>query len=198
MSINKEIIATGDHHMDHWQLVAEADEILLAQSDPKAFEPLYVRYFERISIFVYHRVEDKDVTFDITSTVFYKALDNLPKYKNKGFPFSAWLYRIAFNEIQQHYRRTKSQPVLSLNTKGICELIENLPKNNYPINDEELFGAIELLKDDEVELINMRYFENRSFKEIADILEMGESACKMKLYRILEQIKKSFKDIDHA
>jgi RNA polymerase sigma-70 factor (ECF subfamily) len=197
MPINKEIIATGDHHMDEGQLIAEAEEILLAQSNPKAFEPLYVRYFERISRFVYHRVEDKEVAYDLTSTVFYKALENLSKYKNKGFPFSSWLYRIAFNEIQQHYRRTNSQAVLSLNTKGISEIIENLPDHNFPIDDEQLFGAIELLKDNEVELINMRYFESRSFKEIAGILEMGESACKMKLYRILEQIKQSFKDIDH-
>ncbi len=194
MTIISGIIETGYYHIDQSQIKAEEEEIKLAQVDPKAFEPLYVRYFEKISRYIYHRVEDKDKAFDLASTVFYKALKSLPSYKNKGFPFSSWLYKIAFNEIQQHYRKTKSQPVLSLNNKGLSDIIDNLPENNYPVNDAQLFEALELLKDDEVEIINMRFFENRSFKEIADMLEMGESACKMKLYRILEKIKQTFKN----
>lgn len=192
MIINQVIIETKNYHIDQSQITAEEEEIRLAKSNPKAFESLYVRYFERISRYIYHRIEDKETAFDLTSTVFYKALKNLPNYKNKGFPFSSWLYKIAFNEIHQHYRKTKTQPVLSLNNKGLSDIIENLPENEYPINDAQLFEALELLKDDEVEIINMRFFESRSFKEIADILEMGESACKMKLYRIIEKIKQTF------
>jgi RNA polymerase sigma-70 factor (ECF subfamily) len=192
MIITPGIINTENYHIDQSQITAEEDEIRLAKNDPKAFEPLYVRYFERISRYVYHRVEDKETAFDLTSTVFYKALKNLSSYKNRGFPFSSWLYKIAFNEIQQHYRRTKSQPVLSLNAKGLLDIMESLPENGYPINDEQLFTALEALKNDEVEIINMRYFENRSFKEIAGLLEMGESACKMKVYRIIEKIKQTF------
>jgi len=192
MTLISGIIETVYYHIDQGQIKAEEEEIKLAKVDSKAFEPLYLRYFERICQYTYHRVENKEIAFDIASTVFYKALKNLPSYKSMGFPFSSWLYRIAFNEIQQHYRKTKSQPVLSLNNKGLADIIENLPENEYPINDAQLFEALELLKDDEVEIINMRFFENRSFKEIADILEMGESACKMKLYRILEKIKQTF------
>lgn len=192
MTLISGIIETGYYHRDESQVKAEEEEIKLAKADPKAFEVLYVRYFERISRYIYHRVEDKETAFDITSTVFYNALKNLSSYKNKGFPFSSWLYKIAFNEIQQHYRRTKSQPILSLNDKAVSEIIENIPENEYPINDTQLFEALGSLKDDEIEIINMRFFENRSFKEIADILELGESACKMKLYRILEKIKLTF------
>lgn len=192
MIITPGIIDTENYHIDQSQLNAEENEIRRAKSDPKFFEPLYTRYFERISRYVYHRVEDKETAFDITSNVFYKALKNLSSYKNKGFPFSSWLYKIAFNEIQQHYRKTKSQPVLSLNTKGLSEIMESMPEDKYPINDAQLFEALELLKQDEVEIINMRYFENRSFKEIASILEVGESACKMKVYRIIEKIKNTF------
>lgn len=192
MIITPGIINTENYHIDQSQISAEEEEIRLAKGDPKAFEPLYTKYFERISRYVYHRVEDKETAFDLTSTVFYKALKNLSSYKNKGFPFSSWLYKIAFNEIQHHYRRTKSQPVLSLNAKGLSDIMQSLPENEYPINDEQLFTALEALKDDEIEIINMRYFENRSFKEIASMLEMGESACKMKLYRIIEKIKQTF------
>ncbi len=192
MTIIAGIIETENYHIDQSQITAEEEEIRLAQKDAKAFEPLYKRYFERISRYVYHRVEEKEIAFDITSTVFYNALKKLSSYKSKGFPFSSWLYKIAFNEIQQHYRRTRSQPVLSLNAKGLSDIMESLPENEYPINDEQLFAALEVLKEDEIEIINMRFFEDRSFKEIAGILEMGESACKMKVYRILEKIKQTF------
>ncbi|MDZ4665569.1 MAG: RNA polymerase sigma factor [Bacteroidota bacterium] len=194
MLLTTGIIETGYFHIERTDIKAEEVEISLAQKDPKAFEPLYLRYFERISHYVYHRVESKEIAFDLTANTFYNALSKLSSYKSKGLPFSAWLYRIAFNEVQQHYRGTKTQGVLNTNNKGVSEIMDSLPENSYPINDEQLFEAIEQLKEQEIELINMRFFENRSFKEIADILTIGESACKMKLYRILEKIKNSFTD----
>jgi RNA polymerase sigma-70 factor (ECF subfamily) len=192
MTIITGIIDTGNYHIEETLIKTEEDEIKLAQKDPKAFEPLYKRYFERITQYVYHRVESKDLAFDITANTFYKALNKLSTYRSQGVPFSAWLFRIAFNEIQQHYRRAKTQGVLNVNKRGINEIADTLQENSFPINDAQLFDALQQLKDEEVELINMRFFEDRSFKEIADILVLGESACKMKLYRILEKIKNSF------
>jgi RNA polymerase sigma-70 factor, ECF subfamily len=192
MTLTTGIIETGHYHIDQTLIKTEEDEIRLAQKDPKAFEPLYKRYFERITQYVYHRVESKELAFDITANTFYNALNKLSSYRPKGVPFSAWLFRIAFNEIQQHYRRAKSQAVLNVNKKGVSEIADTLAENSFPINDAQLFEAIEKLKDEEIELINMRFFEDRSFKEIADILNMGESACKMKLYRTIEKIKNSF------
>jgi RNA polymerase sigma-70 factor (ECF subfamily) len=192
MTLITGIINTPNYHIEEALIKTEEDEIKLAQKDPKAFEPLYKRYFERITQYVYHRVESKELAFDITANTFYNALSKLSSYRSKGVPFSAWLYRIAFNEIQQHYRRAKTQGILNVSKKGINEMAETLQENSYPINDAQLFEALEQLKDEEIELINMRFFEDRSFKEIADILAMGESACKMKLYRILEKLKNSF------
>jgi RNA polymerase sigma-70 factor (ECF subfamily) len=192
MSLTTGIIETGHYHISESIIKTEEDEVRAAQKDPKAFEPLYKRYYERITQYVYHRVESKELAFDITANTFYNALNKLSSYRSKGVPFSAWLYRIAFNEIQQHYRSTKKEAVLNVSNKGVSEIVETLQENSFPINDEQLFNAIAQLKEDEIELINMRFFEDRSFKEIAEILDIGESAGKMKLYRILEKIKKSF------
>lgn len=185
------VLNTEFYHMDQAQIMAEEDEIRLAQKDPKAFEPLYLRYYERICGFVFHRVENKEVAFDITSTIFYKALKNVSTYKHKGYPFSAWLYRVAFNEVQQHYRKNKTKNILSISEKGVSEIIDHIPEKPFSIDDAQLFTALESLKDDEIEIVNMRFFENRSFKEMADILDMKESACKMKLYRILEKLRET-------
>jgi RNA polymerase sigma-70 factor (ECF subfamily) len=192
MSLITGIIETGHYHISEATIKTEEDEIRAAQKDPKAFEPIYRRYYERITHYVYHRVESKDIAFDITANTFYNALNKLSSYRSKGLPFSAWLYRIAFNEIQQHYRRSKKEAVLNVTNKGVSEIVDTLQENSYPVNDEQLFKALAGLSDEEVELINMRFFEDRSFKEIAEILAIGESACKMKLYRILEKLKKTF------
>src|SRR5687767_5867099 len=97
----------ASYHLTAEQIDSEEKLIKAAQDNPRNFEPLYKRYFERITRFVYHRVEDKELAFEITSQVFYKALDNIKKYKPMGVPFSAWLFRIAGNELNQLYRKNK-------------------------------------------------------------------------------------------
>lgn len=183
------------YHFTSLQIKEEEKLIIAAQLNPRDFEPLYKNYYERIANFIYSRLNDKEMTFELTSQVFYKALDNLPKYKPQGVPFSAWLFRIASNELNQFFRKNNAQRHISINEDGLQELRANTEENNTPKQDESLFKALEELDEDDAELINMRFFEKRSFKEICDINGMNESACKMKLYRILEKLKVKLKDI---
>lgn len=87
---------------------AEADERLLieaAQRSPARFDDLYDLYFDRIYTYVAWRAASRDETEDIVSEVFHKALANLRRFEWRGAPFSAWLYRIAANEITDHAER---------------------------------------------------------------------------------------------
>ncbi len=177
------------YHVSAAAIETEAMLVRAAQENPRDFEPLYKSNYEKIVNFVYHRLGDKELSFDITSQVFYKALNNLSKYKNTGVPFSAWLFRIATNELNQLYRKNKAQPVLSIDTSGLTELKGDVNEVSTAVQDAKLFDALQNLAEDELELVNMRFFEKRSFKEISDITETGESACKMKLYRILDKLK---------
>lgn len=187
----------ASYHLTTEEIDSEEKLIKAAQANPRDFEPLYKRYFQRIANYLYHRVEDKETAFELTSQVFYKALENLPKYKPMGVPFSAWLFRIAANEINQWYRKNKAVRVLSIDRDGLGELKGDIEESNEPEADEKLFKALQTLKEEDMELINMRFFEKRSFKEICDILNMNESACKMKLYRILEKLKQQLTTIKH-
>ena len=67
--------------------------------------------------------------------------------------------------------------------------------NEEIYRDKKLFESLEQLDKEDMELIEMRFFENRAFKEISDITGIGESACKMKVYRILEKLKFKLKNI---
>ncbi len=87
---------------------AEADERLLieaAQRDPARFAELYDLYFDRIYAYVAWRTASRDEAEDMVSEVFHKALANLRRFEWRGAPFSAWLYRIAANEITDHVER---------------------------------------------------------------------------------------------
>ncbi len=176
-------------HLTNEQIELEEKLIKAAQVNSKDFEPLYKKYYERIANFVYRRVDNKDLAFEITSNVFYNALSNLSKYKPQGVPFSAWLFRIAVNELNLWFRKNKSQRTVSIDNDGLVELKESIEGNSSAEMDAQLFEALQTLEPEEIELIHMRYFEKHSFKEICDINGSGESANKMKVYRILEKLK---------
>lgn len=164
-----------------------------AQRDPKKFEPLYTKYFERIANFVYHRSGDKELSFEITAQVFYKALNSLAKFRPGRVPFSAWLYRIAVNEVNESFRKSKRRRVLNIDTAGLKDLRQSMEDDYAATRDHDLFTALSALDAEDLELVNMRFFEKRAFSEIAGILGLGEGACKMKLYRILEKLRKTMR-----
>ncbi len=175
---------TSEAMQTEWQ------EILAAKRSPALFRPLYERYFEVIFRFILNRCGEEDLAADICSQVFLKAMQKLESYEFKGVPFSAWLYRIASNEIAQHYRNSKKMRVVSVEDTQIEEMIEEMEFDNYGIYRSAMIEVLDDLKADDLQLIEMRFFEQRPFKEIADILNLSESNAKVKTYRILERLKK--------
>ena len=117
------------------------------------------------------------------------------KYKYKGVPFSAWLYRIASNEVNQFFRRNQKNRVVSLEDQNVHQLKEEFEledKKALEFNLNVLQEVIQLLKPAEVELLELRFFEQRPFKEIGEILDMTENNAKVKVYRLLQKMKKLF------
>jgi len=164
-----------------------------AQRDSRAFQPLYEKYFKSIYLFVLHRVADKAVAGDVTSQVFLKALLNLKGFKFQGVPFSAWLYRVALNECNAYFRKTKRERIVSIDHEAVETLHDELTHETQ-LEDlhERLPTILERLSSDELQLLELRFFEKRQFKEVAEILAITESHAKVKLYRLLEKMKKLF------
>ncbi len=181
------------HHTEN-QLLEELDVIKLAQKNPADFEPLYNKYFEQIYRYCYQRLDNEDVAKDITSSVFYKAITNLKKYKYKGVPFGSWLFRIAMSEVYQALKDKSNERTLNISTIDFKEILDQ-NGNNEALDEAEklkLKRALKTLKKEEVELIQLRFFENRSFKEIAEILDLKENNAKVKAHRILGKLKKIY------
>ncbi len=185
MDDNPKKIVSSESIEEEWVLIKTA------QSNPAAFRPLYDKYFEQIFRFIFRRTADQNISADLCSQVFLKALQKLGSYQFKGVPFSAWLYRIASNEIAQFYREDKKNRVISLETTQLSDLIDEMEETNNESLRRAMITAIDTLKINDLQLIEMRFFEQRPFKEIAEILDITESNAKVKTYRILEKLKKT-------
>jgi RNA polymerase sigma-70 factor, ECF subfamily len=182
------------HHTNQ-QLSEELVIIEAAKRDPEHFGPLYDKYYKQIFNYVHQRLDSKDAAFDVTGQVFLKALTNLQKYQFKGVPFASWLYRIAHNEVMQLFRTQKDKRAINADIgdlRFICE------ENDAPFFEEYIPAIKKLIQElshDDLQMVEMRFFEKRPFKEIAEILEITEVNAKVRMYRIIEKLKKSLSKI---
>lgn len=179
------------YHHTAEQLHSEQLLIEAAKQNPEHFGPLYDKYYKQIFGYVYQRMDDKDTAFDLTAQVFLKALTNLEKYEFKGVPFASWLYRIAYSEVMQLFRNKKHLKTINADIgdlRNICEEVEEEYMEQYK---GILMTVIRELPAEDLTLVEMRFFEKRPFKEIAEILDITETNAKVKLYRILERVKKT-------
>ena len=181
------------YHVPPPQIKSEEEQIDAAKKDPKEFEPLYKKYFEQIFRFVYQRLDDKDTAKDIAQQVFISALVNLKKYQHRGLPFSSWLYRIAINELNKWFNSQKNNRTLNIEEAGLEEMMEKMEEQVYEEYYPKLSQTLARLEPDNLLLIEMRFFEKRSFKEIGDIMDITENNAKVRLYRLLDRIKKVLK-----
>ena len=184
------------HHTED-KLLKELKWIQYAKEDPRGFEPLYNKYYEQILRYIYQRIDDKEMAFDITSQVFLKALNNIHKYEYRGVPFASWLYRIAKSELYQSFRDAKAKRTVNIDTVHLADMIDEMEEAGTDEDRKMLIHLIGELNDDEVQLIEMRYFEKRSFREIGEILEITENNAKVKSHRVLKKMKKLFNQIEN-
>lgn len=178
------------NNMSERAIEAEWLEIQAAQQDPALFRPLYERYFETIFRFIYRRVADEALSSDICSKVFLKALQNINGYSFRGVPFSSWLYRLASNEVAQYYRQQKKKRVVSIEDSHINSIIESDEPGDQEQQLQQMISALDQLREKDLILIELRFFEERPFKEIAEIIGITEPNAKMKTYRALNKLKK--------
>lgn len=160
-----------------------------ARKKPERFSPIYDRYYKPVFVFIYQRVNDSEVAGDLTSQVFLKALLNLKRYEYRGYPFSTWLFRIALNEANLFFRSQKRSREVALNEDQLGFLAEDAAVENNEDNRHQLVAALNELSDDQVQLVEMRFFEQYSFKDIALVIGTSESNAKMRVYRILKKMK---------
>lgn len=168
----------------------EKQLIEAAKVDSARFAPLYEKYYHQIFIFIFKKVRDEETAGDITSRVFLKALLNIKTFRHMGFPFSSWLYRIASNEVNMYYRRSNKTVEVEIMETDVKVLMEEIDVSNNEDRQKLIIDALNQLPLQQSELIDLRFFEKMSFREIGAIIGTTEGNAKIKVYRALDKVKK--------
>ncbi len=178
--------------------LSEPEIIALAKKDRKYFGALYDHYFDQIFRFVFKRLGgNEDTAGDLTQQTFIKAMANIEKYEDRGFPFSSWLYRIAQNEVSMYFRQQKKNHSIPIDENRIQEVAVEAEIFSSHMSMDEQERLVEMmngLDESHLDLIELRFFQEMSFKEIAVIYSVSEATVKMRTYRILERINKKWKN----
>lgn len=178
--------------MSEDEIKHEFEILQRSKKNPKAFGELYEKHFDRIFNFIYRQTEDEDITADLCSQTFLIALNNIEKYEFRGVPFSAWLYKIASNEVNKYYRKQKHDKIFSIEELRVKELMEQAHEGWDEEMVQKLIRNLKELPTEMLEVLELRFFEDKDFKEIAFILDITESGAKMRTYRALDRLRKSF------
>ncbi|MBN8577455.1 MAG: sigma-70 family RNA polymerase sigma factor [Cyclobacteriaceae bacterium] len=163
-----------------------------SKKDPRAFGELYEKYFDRIFYYILRQTDEEELAGDLCSQTFVNALNNIGRYEFRGFPFSAWLYKIAGNEVNKHYRKNKGKKVFSIEELKVRELVEQGTDDWDEELITQLIRYMNELPTEMIQVLELRFFEDKDFKEIAFILDMTESGAKMRTYRALDKLRTNF------
>ncbi|MHB9056079.1 MAG: RNA polymerase sigma factor [Paludibacteraceae bacterium] len=142
----------------------------------KAFEVLLNRYKSKVYTYIFLIVHNKELTEDIFQEAFIKAIATIQqgRYVESG-RFVGWINRIAHNLIIDHFRREKNENTFSTdgleydfvnNTKYAEKSVEDVISNEQVLHD--IVHLINYLPASQQEVVRMRFFEDLSFKDIAD------------------------------
>jgi len=161
----------------------EDDLVERAKSDSEAFGELYDHYFGQIYRFVYSRLRDQDAAEDVTSEVFFKALRAIGRYRPSGHPFSAWLYQISVNAINDHYRSKK--PVSSLDGAiGVADAARPVVDTVLDqVEAQRIWAAIDSLPPQQRTAMTLKLGEDMKLAQIGQIMGKSEGAVKLLIHR---------------
>lgn len=177
-------------------LANESDLAARAAIEPSAFAALYDHYFSKVYNYVRYRVQDADITDEITSQIFERVLTNIGSYRPQRAPFGAWLFAIARNAVQDHHRSLNRRRWLSLDRivthpspgSPLEEVVEIMDANT------RLLAAIRQLPPREQDLIALKFASGLENREIAQVAGLSESNVGVILYRALRQLRKLLSD----
>jgi RNA polymerase sigma-70 factor (ECF subfamily) len=176
-----------------------------AKRSPAAFGKLFEEYYKPIHRYALHRTGNAAAADDVTAETFFKALNKISGFKWAGVPFSAWLYRIAGNEVINYFRRGAREPSgFELNPDGVTqrepastqdmekELLEAQEKIDNSAAYIRAKEALKTLPEKYREVLTLRFLEDKKIMEICEILGKNEGTVKSLISRGTARLKVYF------
>ncbi len=167
--------------------LSDAELVARAKADPEAFGALYERHVAQVYRYLYYRTGNVQDAEDLTARTFYRALQALPRYQDRGLPFIAWLYRIAHNIVANWLRDHSRRPTVALDAVATTAAPEKEPHAAAEESEEQerLLAAVRCLPQDRQELLTLKFVAGMSNAEIGAVLGKSEGAIKSLYHRTL-------------
>ena len=177
----------------------EDDLVVRAHTDREAFGQLYDAHYPAVFRYCFRRLFVRAVAEDVTSEVFLAVASKMPRFAGTTEEdFRRWVFRIATNEVNAYVRQAKRRRALleaaarsgalaaAVRSKAGCPNIETL---DWPA----LYQAILSLKPREQSILHLRFFEQMSHEQIADVLQERPVSVRVGLSRALEKLRCRFR-----
>ncbi len=169
----------------------ETESLLIARAkagDVEAIGRLYERYAPQIRRYIAVRLGDPAQAEDICGDVFVKVLESLDRYEDRGWPFSAWLYRIAYARTVDVLRQARRRPSLPLDEALLGALDPPDEAVMARLAYHEISGVMGALTSDQQLVLRLRFGEGRSLAEIAESLGRSIGSIKALQHRGLTRL----------
>jgi RNA polymerase sigma-70 factor (ECF subfamily) len=177
----------------------KSDQELVAGvlEDKKQFAAIVQRYEEPLFRYIVRQgCRDRGLAQDILQEVFIKVYLHLNDY-DASLPFSSWIYRIAHNETITHFRKEKNRPLVL--DKGdddefFGKIVDDLGFSRQEIqqyHDSDIHAALQRLEPRYRDIIVLKFFEDKSYEEISDILQMPQGTVATMINRAKKKIRAS-------
>lgn len=191
MTSSVDVIPLATDVSSETAFVDERDLARAAAHDNAAFDVLYRRYVTRIFRYIRSRVEREEDAMDLTQQTFLRAFDAIPRYHPSSAPFSAWLFRIAVNGLNDYRRRSKVSVSFDLLPASLHPVAEDSPDLDSLRRESiaELRALLESQGAYRRELLMLRFAAELTTREIAAVLQKPEATVKSDLRRTLKRLK---------
>jgi RNA polymerase sigma-70 factor (ECF subfamily) len=187
---------------------SEEDRALIdaaKRGENRAFEKLLKKYYKSVYYLIFKMVRNAEDAEDLTQESFAKAFNSITTFDPK-FAFSTWLFKIATNNCIDYIRRKKMQTLsLSQSPSGDDNSGVTLQiADSDPVPDEVMLKkqrreivarAVEALPERYQQLIQLRYFRELSYEEVAQELKIPLGTVKAQLHRAKELLNEALEDI---
>jgi RNA polymerase sigma-70 factor, ECF subfamily len=160
----------------------ERTQVEAAQRDPSRFADLYERNFYHLYAFIVRRVGDRHQAEDLTADVFREALAGIRKFEWRGVPFAAWLVGIASRVVADYWKRS-GRETGNPATEPEAVISDEIEQSTM------LFQLVDRLPEAQFRVIQMRFVEQKSIREIAQELGRSEGAVKQLQLRAIESLR---------
>ncbi len=162
--------------------------------DQEAFAQLYEEHFDKIYRYVTLRIGNETEAEDMTQQVFLNALQSISSFKWKGIPFSAWLFRIAHNQVVDYFR-SKKRTAVPLDESFISSNSNDNPQSvvEQKLDIEQLLLATKQLTETQREVISLRFAGELPIAQVAKAMGKSQGAVKALQHSAIVALRKTLR-----